>query len=80
MCGDSVWKAAAVKSRAHGKKDETGCMLATCRHCLLLKGLDMKRGEVYAYPYCLQVCMSQIQADNQSNLRMCVLFFKTWST
>jgi hypothetical protein len=55
MCGDSVWKAAAVKGKAYANKDVTGCMLATCRHCYLLKALDMKRGEIYAYPYALQV-------------------------
>lgn len=45
----------ATKPKSYAKKDETGCLLATCRHCLLLKGLDMYRGEIYAYPYTLQV-------------------------
>ncbi|XP_067951302.1 uncharacterized protein [Watersipora subatra] len=29
-------------------------MLATCRHVFILKGLDMKRGEIFQYPYILQ--------------------------
>ena len=33
-------------------------MLATCRHSLVLKALDMERGEMYAYPYILPVNMS----------------------
>ena len=54
-CGSTEWKAASTTARKHGKKAETGCMLASCRHCFLLKGLDMTRGKVYAYPYILQV-------------------------
>ncbi|XP_067944862.1 uncharacterized protein [Watersipora subatra] len=53
-CGDTVWKAASAKGKAFSKKDVTGCLLATCRHCFLLKGLDMTRGEIYAYPYTMQ--------------------------
>ena len=53
-CGDSVWKAAKLGGRFHSKKDQTGVMLATCRHSLILKALDMHRGEIYEYPYLLQ--------------------------
>lgn len=55
-CGETTWKAAAAtQGKAFTKKTVTGCMLATCRHSLVLKGLDMHRGEIYAYPYTLQV-------------------------
>ena len=54
-CGDTQWKAAASTGSKFAKKEETGCMLATCRHSLLLKGLDMERGEMFVYPYLLQV-------------------------
>lgn len=47
-----------VKGRKHSSKDETGVMLATCRHVLVLKALDMTRGEVFEYPYVLQVVQS----------------------
>lgn len=50
-----MWQAAKTKGRSHKNKDETGVMLATCRHMLVLKALDMSRGEIYEYPYILQV-------------------------
>ena len=54
-CGESTWKAAKTGGRRFTNKDETGVMLATCRHVFILKGLDMYRGEIYEYPYILQV-------------------------
>ena len=55
VCGDSVWKAAKLGGKLHSKKDQTGVMLSTRRHSLILKALDMHRGEIYEYPYLLQV-------------------------
>lgn len=57
VCGSSAFKANENKGRAHSKKEETGAMIATCRHSLVLKALDMTRGEIYAYPYILQVLL-----------------------
>jgi hypothetical protein len=54
-CGESILKAARVVGQKFVNKDETGVMLATCRHVMILKGLDMHRGEIYEYPYLLQV-------------------------
>lgn len=56
MCGDVTFKAAKSGGQKHKYKDETGLMLATCRHMFVLKALDMKRGEIFEYPYILQVC------------------------
>ncbi|XP_067931090.1 uncharacterized protein [Watersipora subatra] len=53
-CGETKLKNAQVGGKAHSSKDETGLMLATCRHVFILKGLDMKRGEIFQYPYILQ--------------------------
>ena len=55
MCGDTTLRTARTGGKAHKSKDETGLMLATCRHVFVLKALDMKRGEIYEYPYILQV-------------------------
>ena len=33
------------------KLDETGLELATCRHVLAKKAINMFRGEVFGYPY-----------------------------
>lgn len=54
-CGETTWKAAATQGKSFAKKTVTGCMLASCRHSMVLGGLDMHRGEIYAYPYALQV-------------------------
>ena len=49
MCGGS-WTAAKNVSRKHGSLDETGLEVATCRHRFGQKALNMKQGELYAYP------------------------------
>jgi hypothetical protein len=43
-------------------------MLATCRHSLLLKGLDMLQGEMFAYPYILQVCTNYFSVETADRL------------
>ena len=52
-----------VEGRKHGSKDETGVMLATCRHVLVPKGLNMTRGEVLEYPYVLLVAQSDYSSS-----------------
>ncbi|KAL0966187.1 hypothetical protein UPYG_G00292040 [Umbra pygmaea] len=54
MCGDSHWTAARETSRQANKLDEEGVEIAVCRHGFLLKGLNMYRGEIFAYPMYLQ--------------------------
>ena len=56
-CDDSTWTAARTRGKKYEKKDVCGLMLATCRHVLVHKALDMSRGEIYAYPYILQVLL-----------------------
>ncbi|KAJ8262138.1 hypothetical protein GJAV_G00162820 [Gymnothorax javanicus] len=53
-CGDSQWTAARETSRKARKLDEEGMEVAVCRHGVLLKGLNMYRGEIFAYPLYLQ--------------------------
>ncbi len=37
--------------------DDTGLCLACCRHCILLASINMKRGEIYAYPLFVQAIL-----------------------
>ncbi|XP_056149136.1 uncharacterized protein LOC130131969 [Lampris incognitus] len=53
-CGASQWAAARETSRRASKLDEEGVEVAVCRHGYLLKGLNMYRGEMFAYPLYLQ--------------------------
>lgn len=41
-------------SKSASKLDEEGVEVAVCRHGFLLKGLNMFRGEIFAYPLYLQ--------------------------
>ncbi|KAG9278143.1 hypothetical protein AMEX_G5953 [Astyanax mexicanus] len=51
LCGSSQWTAAKENSRKSASKiDEEGLEIAVCRHGVLLKALNMFRGEIYAYP------------------------------
>lgn len=54
MCGESHWTAARETSKQANKLDEEGVEIAVCRHGFLLKGLNMYRGEIFAYPMYLQ--------------------------
>ncbi|XP_046907037.1 uncharacterized protein LOC124488473 isoform X2 [Hypomesus transpacificus] len=54
MCGDTQWNAARETSKRANKLDEEGVEIAVCRHGFLLKGLNMYRGEIFAYPMFLQ--------------------------
>lgn len=41
-------------NKSASKVDEEGVEVAVCRHGILLKGLNMFRGEIFAYPLYLQ--------------------------
>ncbi|XP_062376140.1 uncharacterized protein LOC134064287 isoform X2 [Sardina pilchardus] len=50
-CGTSQWAAAKEMSRPSSSKiDEEGLEIAVCRHGVLLRALNMFRGEIFAYP------------------------------
>ncbi|KAJ8381308.1 hypothetical protein SKAU_G00020860 [Synaphobranchus kaupii] len=60
VCGTSKWTAARESSqKSSAKVDEEGLEITVCGHCLLLKGLNMYRGEIYAYPMFLQQEMAR---------------------
>lgn len=49
-CGTSHWQAARTKCKSMTTQDETGLCLAACRHAIILKGINMYQGEIFAYP------------------------------
>ena len=56
-CGISSWAAGRnhqglVPSKK--SQDETGLIVATCRHSVILGGVNMYRGELFAYSHFLQ--------------------------
>ncbi|XP_043207566.1 uncharacterized protein LOC122373504 isoform X2 [Amphibalanus amphitrite] len=56
-CGISSWAAGRnAPGRVPSKKtqDETGLIVATCRHSVILGGVNMYRGELFAYSHYLQ--------------------------
>ncbi|XP_066911104.1 uncharacterized protein, partial [Clytia hemisphaerica] len=48
-CGGE-WSAARNTERKRKSVDDTGLYVASCRHQYGLKSINMKRGEIYAYP------------------------------
>ena len=55
VCGGAEFAAAKEISRKSSSKlDEEGIELAVCRHGTILRGLNMFRGEIYAYALYLQ--------------------------
>jgi len=55
VCGSAEFAAAKESSRKTSSKlDEEGIEVAVCRHGVLLRALNMFRGEIYAYPLYLQ--------------------------
>ncbi|ROL45190.1 hypothetical protein DPX16_8319 [Anabarilius grahami] len=60
VCGSSQWTAAKESAKKSTSKiDEEGLEIAVCRHGGLLKGLNMFRGEIFAYPLFLQNTLSK---------------------
>ena len=55
LCGESHWKAAKASSRGLGALDETGMVMACCRHTILYKAVNMHQGEIFAYPLYLHM-------------------------
>ena len=49
-CGTTHWQAARTNCRSMATQAETGLCLATCRHAVILKGINMFQGEIFAYP------------------------------
>ena len=47
MCGTSRWKAAKSTSKTMRGLDETGVVVAGCRHIIAQKAVNMFRGEMY---------------------------------
>ncbi|XP_039544595.1 uncharacterized protein LOC120491071 [Pimephales promelas] len=55
VCGSSQWTAARESVlKTNNKLDEEGMEVAVCRHGVLLRSLNMMRGEIFAYPLYLQ--------------------------
>ena len=47
MCGTSRWKTAKSSSKIMRNLDETGLVVAGCRHTIAQTALNMFRGEMY---------------------------------
>ena len=60
MCGASYWQAARSKSNSNfGTLDETGLVVAGCRHVLALKAVNMFAGEQYGYALFLHKLLAE---------------------
>ncbi|XP_058629943.1 uncharacterized protein LOC131539389 [Onychostoma macrolepis] len=58
VCGGQWSAARKTSQKSSGKTDEEGLELAVCRHGVLLRALNMFRGEIFAYPLYLQKQMA----------------------
>ena len=55
LCGSSNWKAARNTVNRQSKLDETGLIVAGCRHSLAQAAVNMHQGKLYGYTHYLQV-------------------------
>ncbi|XP_056611878.1 uncharacterized protein LOC130428059 isoform X4 [Triplophysa dalaica] len=63
VCGSAEFAAAKESSRKSSSRlDEEGIEVAVCRHGVLLRALNMFRGEIYAYPLYLhkELCTENV--------------------
>lgn len=58
-CGETHWKAAKCRSRSMKHQAETGLAMICCRHAMLLKGINMMQGEIFAYPLYLHMKIAE---------------------
>ncbi|KAL7397175.1 hypothetical protein ABVT39_017999 [Epinephelus coioides] len=74
-CGASQWSAARKTARRASKLDEEGLEVVVCRHGVLLKALNMYRGEIFAYPLFLQ---KELQATTKGQFYCTDIACKYW--
>ncbi|XP_052473356.1 uncharacterized protein LOC128029544 isoform X2 [Carassius gibelio] len=74
-CGATQWSAARETARRASKLDEEGLEVAVCRHGVILKGLNMYRGEIFAYPLFLQ---KELQAATNIHFYCTDISCKYW--
>ncbi|XP_073725211.1 uncharacterized protein [Misgurnus anguillicaudatus] len=75
ICGASQWSAARETARRASKLDEEGLEVVVCRHGVLLKALNMYRGEIFAYPLYLQ---KELQAATNGQFYCTDIACKYW--
>ncbi|XP_056130247.1 uncharacterized protein si:dkey-93l1.9 isoform X1 [Lampris incognitus] len=75
ICGASQWSAARETARRASKLDEEGLEVVVCRHEVLLKALNMYRGEFFAYPLFLQ---KKLQAATNGHFFCTDIACKYW--
>lgn len=51
MCGGSVFQAAKSDSGGKRKMDETGIIVSSCRHGVILGAINMYHGETYTHTH-----------------------------
>ena len=60
MCGSTYWQAARSKShKSFSTLDETGLVVAGCRHVLAMKAVNMFAGEQYGYALFLHQLLNE---------------------
>ncbi|XP_049432758.1 uncharacterized protein LOC125889094 isoform X1 [Epinephelus fuscoguttatus] len=74
-CGASQWSGARETARRASKLDEEGLEVVVCRHGVLLKALNMYRGEIFAYPLFLQ---KELQATTKGQFYCTAFACKYW--
>ncbi|KAK2906701.1 hypothetical protein Q8A67_005686 [Cirrhinus molitorella] len=75
LCGASQWSAARETARRASKLDEEGLEVVVCRHGMLLRALNMYRGEIFAYPLYLQ---KELQAATNGQFYCMDIACKYW--
>lgn len=53
MCGGSSYKAGRIESKSKRNLAETGIVFSTCRHGMVLKAVNMDKGETYRHTHFL---------------------------
>ena len=74
MCGTTQLDAAKCSSKRYQHLAETGTIMATYRHNILYKALNMFRGEMYAYYICMQLHLLQHNTQFMAQDIVCKYF------
>ena len=74
-CGVSQWSPACETARKANRLDEEGLEVVVCRHGLLLKAVNMFRGEIFAFPLFQQ---KELQAATSGQFYCTEIVCKYW--
>lgn len=71
MCGGSIFKAARSDSSKFAKSDETGMVMAPCRHGVIFAAINLHQGETFIHTHFMHNLLKEMNCSYFCNDVVC---------